>query len=70
MRLQHERFFALLDRLLHHAIVIEIENNSYRLRDHAELVPESMKTNRQKAEKPPPKRRGLPRKERTEMQNN
>jgi DNA replication protein DnaC len=25
---------ALLDRLLHHAIVVEIEGNSYRLREH------------------------------------
>lgn len=31
---------ALLDRLLHHAVVISIEGNSYRLREHAALVPE------------------------------
>jgi DNA replication protein DnaC len=31
---------ALLDRLLHHAIVIQIEGSSYRLRQHADLVPE------------------------------
>jgi DNA replication protein DnaC len=53
---------ALLDRLLHHAIVIEIEGNSYRLREHAELVPESMQGKRQEGIKPPPKRRGRPRK--------
>jgi DNA replication protein DnaC len=35
---------ALLDRLLHHAVVIPIEGNSYRLREHAALVPESMRT--------------------------
>jgi DNA replication protein DnaC len=35
---------ALLDRLLHHAIVIAIEGNSYRLREHAELVPEPLRT--------------------------
>ena len=29
---------ALLDRLLHHAIVIAIEGNSYRLREHAAFV--------------------------------
>ena len=29
---------ALLDRLLHHAIVIEIEGASYRLRAHADLI--------------------------------
>ena len=28
---------ALLDRLLHHAIVFQIEGNSYRLREHADL---------------------------------
>ena len=32
-----------LDRLLHHAIVIEIEGHSYRLREHANLVPDSLK---------------------------
>ena len=31
---------ALLDRLLHHAVVIQIEGASYRLRQHANLVPE------------------------------
>ena len=31
---------ALLDRLLHHAVVIPIEGNSYRLREHANLIPE------------------------------
>ena len=30
---------ALLDRLLHHAIVVQIEGSSYRLRQHADLVP-------------------------------
>jgi DNA replication protein DnaC len=34
---------ALLDRLLHHAIVIAIEGNSYRLREHAQLVPEQVR---------------------------
>ena len=32
---------ALLDRLLHHAIVIQIEGSSYRLRQHADLVPDT-----------------------------
>ena len=41
---------ALLDRLLHHAIVVEIEGHSYRLREHANLVPDSLKG--QTAEKP------------------
>ena len=51
---------ALLDRLLHHAIVIEIVGNSYRLREHADLVPETLKG---MAELEPPRRkRGRPRK--------
>jgi len=35
---------ALLDRLLHHAVVITIEGNSYRLREHADLVPEHLRS--------------------------
>ena len=34
---------ALLDRLLHHAIVVPIEGSSYRLRVHAELIPEHLR---------------------------
>lgn len=34
---------ALLDRLLHHAIVLPIEGNSYRLREHADLIPEHLR---------------------------
>jgi hypothetical protein len=52
---------ALLDRLLHHAVVIQIEGSSYRLRQHAELVPEHI---RSKALITPPlpasRRRGRP----------
>jgi DNA replication protein DnaC len=33
---------ALLDRLLHHAVVIPIEGNSYRLREHAALIPQNL----------------------------
>ena len=53
---------ALLDRLLHHAIVIAIEGNSYRLREHAELVPEPMRATalRMQQSQQPPKRRGRP----------
>jgi DNA replication protein DnaC len=47
---------ALLDRLLHHAVVIQIEGSSYRLRQHADLVPEHMRSKAPVA--PPPKRRG------------
>lgn len=36
---------ALLDRLLHHAVVIQIEGNSYRLRQHAGLLPENFRSN-------------------------
>ena len=50
---------ALLDRLLHHAVVIEIEGSSYRLREHAHLMPEHL----QSIDAPPPhRRRGRPRK--------
>ena len=33
---------ALLDRLLHHAIVIQIEGASYRLKAHADLIQSSV----------------------------
>jgi DNA replication protein DnaC len=49
---------ALLDRLLHHAVVIQIEGSSYRLRQHADLVPEHMRS--KATATPPPKRRGRP----------
>ena len=50
---------ALLDRLLHHATVVHIEGSSYRLRQHADLVPDSL---RPKPATPvaPIKRRGRP----------
>ena len=35
---------ALLDRLLHHALVIQVEGSSYRLRQHADLLPEHMRS--------------------------
>jgi len=35
---------ALLDRRLHHAVVIQIEGSSYRLRQHAELMPEHVRS--------------------------
>jgi DNA replication protein DnaC len=50
---------ALLDRLLHHAVVIQIEGSSYRLRQHADLVPEHMRS-KATANAPPAKRRGRP----------
>ena len=57
---------ALLDRLLHHAVVIQIEGSSYRLREHAQLLPEHMRSRVPPAPRrqPPAKsRRGRPKKE-------
>lgn len=51
---------ALLDRLLHHAIVIQIEGASYRLRAHADLIPEHTRSHAAIMPPPPPKRRGRP----------
>ena len=54
---------ALLDRLLHHAVVVQIEGASYRLRQHADLVPEHIRS-KALIHPPPvaplPKRRGRP----------
>ncbi|HEU4706420.1 MAG TPA: IS21-like element helper ATPase IstB [Solirubrobacterales bacterium] len=58
---------ALLDRLLHHAVVIQIEGSSYRLRQHADLVPEHLRC-RAPITPPPapaPRRRGRPPKNRS-----
>jgi len=53
---------ALLDRLLHHAIVIKIEGSSYRLRHHADLLPEHIRSNPLITPPAPvePRRRGRP----------
>lgn len=54
---------ALLDRLLHHAVVVPIEGSSYRLREHADLVPEHLRNRPliQPTPQPePPRRRGRP----------
>lgn len=53
---------ALLDRLLHHAVVIQIEGNSYRLREHAELLPENLNPAIGNADKHK-RQRGRPRKQ-------
>ena len=50
---------ALLDRLLHHAIVVHIEGSSSRLREHADLLRLSSLAMRQSTESPP-RRRGRP----------
>ncbi len=49
---------ALLDRLLHHAVVIQIEGSSYRLRQHADLLPAAQRSSAPFAETP--RRRGRP----------
>jgi DNA replication protein DnaC len=51
---------ALLDRLLHHAVVVQIEGASYRLRAHADLMPAHTRTHAAITPPPPPKRRGRP----------
>jgi IstB-like ATP binding protein len=54
---------ALLDRLLHHATVIQIERASYRLREHVDLVPENIRSKGLIQPTPIPqtlKRRGRP----------
>jgi len=49
---------ALLDRLLHHAIVIQIEGASYRLRQHVDLIPENLRLRPLAGITPPPRRHG------------
>ena len=54
---------ALLDRLLHHAVVVQIEGSSYRLRQQAELMPEHVRSEAiiaPPASAPIPRRRGRP----------
>jgi len=53
---------ALLDRLLHHAVVIQIDGNSYRLRAHQSLLPETL-VRPQNPDQPTKRKRGRPRKE-------
>lgn len=55
---------ALLERLLHQAVVVQIERVSYRLRSHTDLIPEHTRTNAPITPLPPPKRRGRPPKNR------
>lgn len=51
---------ALRDRLPHHATVVQIEGASYRLREHADLIPEHVRANAPISPPPPPRRRGRP----------
>ncbi len=54
---------ALLNRLLHHAVVVQIEGANYRLRQHADLIREHVRTTASITPTPPPKKRGRPKKE-------
>ena len=56
---------ALLDRLLHHAIVVQIEGASYRLRQHADLIPENLRVRPLAPPQPSSRRRGRPPKDRS-----
>ena len=51
---------ALLDRLPHHAVVVQIEGASYRLRHHTILIPEHIRSHATITPPPPPKRRSRP----------
>jgi DNA replication protein DnaC len=55
---------ALLDRLLHHAVVVHIEGASYRLRRHADLIQDSARVRPAAPPTPAPRRRGRPPKQR------
>ena len=50
---------ALLDRLLHHAVVVQIEGSSYRMRQHADLLPQAPRPATMPADSQP-RRRGRP----------
>jgi hypothetical protein len=50
---------ALLDRLLHHAVVVQIEGSSYRLRQHADLLPQTPRPSAATGQVMP-RRRGRP----------
>ena len=58
---------ALLDRLLHHAVVVQIEGSSYRLRQHNDLVPDHIRARAltQTSSVATQKRRGRPPKDRS-----
>ena len=56
---------ALLDRLLHHAIVVQIESASYRLHQHADLIPENLRVRPPAPPQPSHRRRGRPPKDRS-----
>jgi DNA replication protein DnaC len=51
---------ALLDRLLHHSVVVHIEGASYRLRQHVDLLSPTRTPAQPDAVEPLPRRRGRP----------
>jgi DNA replication protein DnaC len=51
---------ALLDRLLHHAVVVQIEGSSYRLRQHTDLLAQPRHPGQATIAEAPPRRRGRP----------
>ncbi|WP_342454057.1 ATP-binding protein [Sagittula salina] len=51
---------VLLDRLLHHAVVVQNEGASDRLRGHADLMPDYTRSHAAMTPPPPQKRRGRP----------
>jgi hypothetical protein len=51
---------ALLDRPLHNASWLQIEGASYRLRQHADLVPDNLRPPPAATSQIPPRRRGRP----------
>ena len=55
---------ALLDRLLHHAVVVHIEGASYRLRCHVDLIQDSARVRPSNPTVTAPRRRGRPPKQR------
>ena len=51
---------ALLDRLLHHWHIVNIQGNSYRLREYPGLdLPQEVPTNRRRGRPPKPKETGI-----------
>jgi hypothetical protein len=53
--------------LLHHAVVVQIEGSSYRMRQHADLIPENLRASPQVNTPIAPKRRGRPPKEKPDQ---
>jgi hypothetical protein len=51
---------ALLDRLLHHAVVVQIEGASHRLRQHADLLMPARPPTQGASPEAAPRRHGRP----------